>query len=226
MKKYNIHPAALMLPGMSHKEFEELIADISANGLLQPILRKQGVIVDGVHRLRACEALGIEPTFAEFIGTDIISEIASLNLFRRHLSDDQRVTLLAKMRGQTLTDEALVRQKAHLRRGNESPRRDQSAPAPARTRELLAADARVSQRKAQQALDVVTNAPEAVDEIIAGKRRLASAIKKRRRRTPFPVGSEPGRQDVIKRLNRFLNHWPVAIHPEVKEVIRGFLIEK
>jgi len=206
--EHKIHSAALMLPKMSDAEFADLKADIQANGLLQPILRKQGYVIDGAHRLRACEELGIEPTYEEFSGDDIISEITSLNLFRRHLSADQRATLVVKMR----RDQSA-----------KAKRRDQNAQG--RTREIVAAEAKVSERKARQAIDAVATAPpEIVDEIIAGKRPL----RRRRKRKPFqvPVGSEPWRQDVVRRFTRFLDRWPVTQHQDVKKIIGAWIKEK
>ena len=60
-----IHPAAKALPDMTAEEFAALKADISTNGLLCPLERYEGSLIDGRHRLRACNELGIEPDIVD-----------------------------------------------------------------------------------------------------------------------------------------------------------------
>jgi hypothetical protein len=102
-----IHPAANFLPELSSAEFQELRDDIKARGLLEPILVKDGHVIDGRHRLRACEQLGIEPTLQEYEGTDCIAEIVSRNLLRRHLTAKERAEIAAKLIPQIKNGEIL-----------------------------------------------------------------------------------------------------------------------
>jgi len=49
---------------MSDNELAELAADIKANGLIHAIVvDKNGVLIDGRNRLRACELASVEPVF-------------------------------------------------------------------------------------------------------------------------------------------------------------------
>jgi ParB-like chromosome segregation protein Spo0J len=50
---YEIHPLADVMPAMSESEYQDLLADIKANGLLEPITLYENKILDGRHRLRA-----------------------------------------------------------------------------------------------------------------------------------------------------------------------------
>ena len=95
-----VHEVADYLPLMSDEEFKAFKADIEQNGLQVPIVvyRKAGrkfVIIDGRHRQRACQELGITPTYTVFQGKkeELLSHVLSLNVGRRHLSESQRAAV-------------------------------------------------------------------------------------------------------------------------------------
>jgi hypothetical protein len=58
-----------------------------------------GQIIDGRHRAQACEEIGIEPAVREYDGEEsgLVGFVVSLNLHRRHLDDDQRRMVGAKI---------------------------------------------------------------------------------------------------------------------------------
>ena len=63
------HPAAAIFPLLEGTEFDSLVADIRENGLRESIwLERDGRILDGRNRLRACEVAGIEPRFRTYDG--------------------------------------------------------------------------------------------------------------------------------------------------------------
>jgi len=87
------HPDADLFPMMSEAELAELAADIAANGLRESIkLDPAGeFLVDGRNREKACVIAGIEPRYERLPdGTDIFAYVISVNLRRRHLSNEQR----------------------------------------------------------------------------------------------------------------------------------------
>jgi hypothetical protein len=94
-----IHPIAALFHEMTTTEQQDqLTEDIKANGLLHPIVRdRDGVILDGLTRLRACEIAGVEPRSEVFKGDDPIRFIVSANLKRRHLNESQRALIAAKL---------------------------------------------------------------------------------------------------------------------------------
>lgn len=86
------HEVANIFPLLNGQEYEDLKADIAANGLLEPIwLHQDGRIIDGRNRHRACIDTGTPPQFRTWNGRgSLVSFVVSLNLHRRHLTSSQR----------------------------------------------------------------------------------------------------------------------------------------
>jgi ParB-like chromosome segregation protein Spo0J len=98
--KLEPHPFSLILPSMTKEEGENLVADIRANGLLQPIVLYQGKILDGNNRWQVLQILKTAVgSFVEFVGTDAQAQayVISANIHRRHLSSDQRREIIATL---------------------------------------------------------------------------------------------------------------------------------
>lgn len=84
-----------MLPD---EELRELADDILANGqMLDIMLDRDGRLIDGRNRLKACGIAGVEPRFSTFDGDGdaAIAYIISTNVNRRHLSKGQRAMAVA-----------------------------------------------------------------------------------------------------------------------------------
>lgn len=95
------HPAADIFPLLEGEEFDALVADIKANGQLARIILKDGKVLDGRNRLRACLAAGIEPSFACEAYSDQITDptayVISANIRRRHLDPETKIKILAQL---------------------------------------------------------------------------------------------------------------------------------
>ena len=86
-KRYPIHPACAKWPRPSAADFEELVKDIKANGLINPIwLTEADEILEGKVRYEACLRAGVEPRFELYVDDDPIGFTISQNKLRRHLS--------------------------------------------------------------------------------------------------------------------------------------------
>ena len=84
-----IHPAAEKLRSMHTWEFNRLVEDIRAKGLILPImLHPDGTILDGRNRENACKEAEVEPRYETWDGTGGTPEayVKSVNVCTRHLS--------------------------------------------------------------------------------------------------------------------------------------------
>ena len=109
------HPYANIFPLLEGEAFDSFVADIRANGLLEPITIHEGMILDGRNRWNACKAAGVEPRFLEFDGDDPLAFVLSLNVHRRHLDESQRSMVaaqLATMKQGTRTDLSPIGEKS------------------------------------------------------------------------------------------------------------------
>jgi ParB-like chromosome segregation protein Spo0J len=105
-----VHPAADEFPLLPPAELKALAEDIRAHGLRNPwclIEDEQGgvVLIDGRNRLDALELIGEEITLDNSIiferfpadSVDVAERVVSLNIHRRHLSNEQKRELIAKL---------------------------------------------------------------------------------------------------------------------------------
>lgn len=101
MTAVEFHEAAGIFPLLEGQELAELAADIREHGLREPIvLHPDGRILDGRNRYRACVEFEpqVAPVFEAWDGQgDEIDFVVSLNLRRRHLDNDQRRVVAAKI---------------------------------------------------------------------------------------------------------------------------------
>jgi len=97
--KLKFHPLADIFPLMEGAEFDELVADIKANGQHEPVVLYDGMILDGRNRYRACLAAGVGPDFINGDGwiDDPAALVISANIHRRHLSAEEKRDLIAKL---------------------------------------------------------------------------------------------------------------------------------
>src|SRR6516165_1381538 len=151
------HPLADIFPLIEGAEFNDLVADIEVNGLHEPIIIYEDMILDGRNRHRACLAANVEPTYTVYQGDDPVSYVISLNLRRRHLNESQRAMVAAKL--------------ATLKRGDNqhSPIGETSQ---ARAAKLL----NVGKRSVERAVEVRDHgAPDLVQAVEKGKVSVSAA---------------------------------------------------
>jgi ParB-like chromosome segregation protein Spo0J len=168
------HPLADIFPLIEEGKFEELVADIKANGLRDRIVLHEGSILDGRNRYRACIEAGLfKPSSKSsdhiedrkhFISLpsnmDAVSFVVSKNILRRHLDEGQRAAAAAQL--------------ANMRQGERT-----DCEHSANLRKVSQADAarllNVSERSVTDAAKVLKKAePEIVEAMKDGK--LAASV--------------------------------------------------
>jgi hypothetical protein len=95
---WDVHPAADLFPLMTGAEFDALVADIAEHGQVDPVVTdREGRLIDGRNRVRACNMVGVEPLTKVYDGDDVTQFVVSHNLHRRHLTDSQRAMIAARL---------------------------------------------------------------------------------------------------------------------------------
>lgn len=165
--KYKVHPATACWPMMDQEEMDGLVADIKANGLINPVTLHGGLLIDGRNRIAACKAAGVEVRSCEYDG-DPIAFIVSSN-HRRNLTIGQRAAVAAGL--------------ATLKDGQRKDRQGAQNCAP--TQEEAASTLGVSRRSVQSAAALKADEPELFAEVLGGTVTLsqATASVQRKKRT-------------------------------------------
>lgn len=171
----DFHPLAELFPLIEGASFDDLVADIRANGLQDPIVTYEGKILDGRNRWRACEAAGVTAVTREYTGTDPLVYVVSHNLHRRHLDESQRAMVASRI--------------ANLPHGGAKYLNitDASIDASSLEQKDAAHMLNVSRISVQRARKVITHAaPELIAAVDAGKVAVSVAAQA----TALPVAAQ------------------------------------
>lgn len=83
---YELHELATIFPEMDSAMYAELRDSIKTMGQLEPIVLMDEKVIDGRHRLKACEELGVEPATTVYDGDDPVAFVVAKNRKRRHMT--------------------------------------------------------------------------------------------------------------------------------------------
>lgn len=167
---HELHPLCTLFPRMPDAELQQLAEDIAANGLQQPIVLHDGMILDGGNRYRACQLAGVEPTFVQFNGASIVAFVLGANLHRRHMTPGQQAAIVA------------AAQDWARAQGRGGDRGNQYGPSQAATLPLAsiadrAAQSGASERTQRMADKVAREAPELARQVAHGEVSLPAAVR-------------------------------------------------
>lgn len=156
---YRPHPLAELFPLMEGQTYRDLVEDVRAHGIREPVVRLDGMVLDGRNRYLAARECGRSdiPT-TEFQGTDPLAFVISRNLRRRHLSESQRALVAAKI--------------ARLEDGKKQVGKFADVPTQAQAADML----NVSERSVRHAREVHEHAtPALIAEVEAGRVSVSAA---------------------------------------------------
>lgn len=172
MAQHELHPLCTLFPRLAGAEFDSLKADIAANGLRQPIVLLDGMILDGGNRYRACVEAGVDPTFTDYAGGNIVSFVLSSNLHRRHLSAGQQAAIVASAQDWA---------KAQVVGSNQHKPKDEGGSATLHhldSAKSRAAESGASLRTQKMADKVAKKSPELAKQVAHGEISLPKAVAK------------------------------------------------
>ncbi len=188
-----LHRQAELVPAMAVPELAALRADIVRRGIVTPLaITKDGVVLDGRHRLQVALELGLDTVPARVVDPDDeVDFMLSAALQRRQLTPSQRAALVL-----ILTDylthkaAALTRRNANLRKGAADVARVPHRGG--RTRDHAAHLAGVSPRLVQDAIRVRETDPALFEQITTGRIPLRQAVQRLERDERFlRIGTSP-----------------------------------
>lgn len=159
--KYKQHPLSSAFPAMTDNEFQELRDSIEVNGVLNAITIYQGMVIDGWHRYKAANELGIDCPETELDESiDPKDFVLAQNKNRRHITIAQLAVATAQ-----------VYQWRDVGRPENT-----ALSAELKTSAELAEISGASERTIRQAKSVLKNASEEVKEAVkSGKIGLSKA---------------------------------------------------
>jgi hypothetical protein len=191
--KYRVHPVASLFPPLPDDEYEDLKGSIELIGQTYPIIVQDDWLLDGRNRLRACLELEILPKIQEYRGNEQPEFfIETVNMHRRHLDEDARAAISAKIREWVISRQNAEAQKTGKSadglaggRGRKKNLEMESSPglAEPKTRAKdarstvgqIAEAAQVSHHKAAQAVAVAKADSELLDQVVKGNKKLKDA---------------------------------------------------
>ena len=104
---FQVHPVASLFELLTGEQFDDLVGSVIRAGTVASVEFHNGLLTDGRNRVRAVEEArrqghSVEMPTHEWVplGQETIEEhILTVNLNRRHLTDDQRVAIMARNPG-------------------------------------------------------------------------------------------------------------------------------
>lgn len=175
-----------LVPALTPSEYQALKESISSEGLIYPILvNRQGIVLDGHHRLRACRELGIRLTEQNMVVKDFgapLEEgrfVITANLRRRHLNDFQKAELGYALL-QIEREKARLRQLSTLKQGDKLPSTSIKANGEdtGKAAVIVAKEVGLSRPTFERSISIIERAPERLKEKLrAGEISIAAGYE-------------------------------------------------
>ena len=180
-----VHPAAEIFPMLNAEELDALALDIKANGLQQPIVMWEGLLLDGRNRLAACAICGVEPSFKQYEGNSPVTFVISANIKRRQLDASQRACVAVELEPMFAVEAKKKKEEAGKKYGRgQKVVADLRQPIGVKASNQAAEVVSVSPRMVQYAKEIKVKNPEAFERIKAGTVKVSEVqqeMKKEKR---------------------------------------------
>lgn len=188
MNQYEQHPFGQLYPEMEESQFQSFCEDIHVNGFQNPfILLYEGMILDGWHRYQAaitldqCYALNLisKLQFTEYIETEPIAYVHSMNKHRRHLTQSQLAVI------------ALRHTKMLNHGGDRKSQKIKASHDALKSSEQVAKETGTSKPTIERAKRAMNIAPEKIDEMVEGTVTPTQIIKEHKEQSePQPQSAK------------------------------------
>jgi hypothetical protein len=184
------HPAAALFPMLPSEEMRALAEDIKANGQKLPIIvTRDDLVLDGRNRLKACQLAGVAPKVETWTGrSSPFAYVRSVNLRRREMASEVKAAIALRL--------AALEQ--------------QSSSAPGRTEgyrlAAIAEQSGVGLRTLERTNRLQKEAPELVDEVIAGRATLKdqeAKLARKKRGVPEPTDADEDSDERYTTLEQY-----------------------
>ena len=182
---FKIHPFADHLPLLSDQEMKDLAADIKQNGQRLPVIRCNGLIIDGRNRLKACEIAGVEPNIRDRedvlkTDADVARFIISINLSRRHVLPAERAAMAVELLDAIKKEDERAAAEKVKAKESKGDKKEGPAAKPRTKSEQVAEAAKLtgsSKSAIYEASKIKQEDPKKFEEIKKGEKSLTQAKK-------------------------------------------------
>lgn len=218
MSKYPLHPVAELFPRMSKDEFAALKQSIREFGQCEPATLWKGQLIDGRHRVDACNELKIEPEYCELDEHhDPLQYVLKHNLHRRHLSETQKAVVAAGI--------------ANMKRGRPSEKDKPPIGGIKSSVKEAAAIVNTSPRSVERAKSVMSKAaPEVVEAMksdditLHAAEQLTKSVPDKNAQAKIVAGGKKAVAEAVKPVNKAAK--PVKPKPPAVEPIESAIEEQ
>jgi hypothetical protein len=185
LQKLEFHELANEFPLIEGEELQKIAEGIKHNGfLLEPITLLDGKVLDGRNRYNAAKQAGyaLKPEdveqFAErYPGQDPVEFVIAKNLHRRHLTEDQRAMIAAKLYAK------LPKEKAGGDRTSSLPiGKNEKLPSAQSQKQKVATQMKVSVKKVDRAAAIQKKDAAKAAQVQAGATKMVQAEKELKRK--------------------------------------------
>ena len=191
-----VHPAAEIFPMLNAEELDALALDIKANGLQQPIVMWEGLLLDGRNRLAACAICGVEPSFKQYEGNSPVTFVISANIKRRQLDASQRACVAVEIEPMFVVEAKKKQEEAGKKYGR-GQKVEGNFPQPKRApqaRDLAANVVGVDGSMVTRAKAIKAADPEAFERIKAGTVKVSEVHQEMKREKREAIKVEQNNQ--------------------------------